>query len=201
MSQYLRFAGQDAAAQKAALEAIVRDTPLLMRVLAGLRELDLPDCLLVAGALYNSVWNVLTGREALRGVNDIDICYFDASDLSYEAEDRVIRRAEKLFGTLPIPVQVRNQARVHLWFPQKFGIDFSPLSSSTEALERYASRAHSVAVRLERDDSMSVVAPFGLDEIFSFRLLPNRALDNSRTHDLKARRAQANWPELTVEFW
>lgn len=201
MSDHLRFAGQTDAAQRAALETMVRENALLMRVLVGLRELDLPDSLLVAGALYNCVWNVLTGREPLAGVNDLDICYFDASDLSYEAEDRVIKEAEAMFGDLPIPVQVRNQARVHLWFPQKFGIAFSPLTSSEEALTRYASRAHAVAVRLERDDSMTVIAPFGLDEIFSFRLLPNRVLDNSRTHDLKARRAQANWPELRVEFW
>ncbi len=58
-----------------------------MRVLESLRDLDVPDAWLVSGALYNCVWNRLTGRPSFHGVNDIDIIYFDASDLSWEAED------------------------------------------------------------------------------------------------------------------
>ena len=70
----------------------------------------------MAGAIYNEVWNHLTGRPALTGVNDIDVFYFDDSDIGWDAEDRVIKAVEARFAGLPVPVQVRNQARVHLWF-------------------------------------------------------------------------------------
>ena len=43
--------------------------------------------------------------------------------------------------------------------------------------------------------------PFGLDDIFSFRIAPNRALDNQRTHEAKGRRARECWPEITVVPW
>lgn len=201
MGEHLRYSGLDDAAQRAALEDIVRSSPLLMEVLAGLDDDTLPDHLLVAGAIYNLVWNRLTGRPDLTGINDIDVFYFDDSDLSYEAEDVVIQRLARRFAKLPLPVQVRNQARVHLWFPQKFGIPFTPLGSSSEMLSLYASKTHSVGIRFEPDDTLRIVAPFGLDDIFSFRIVPNRVLMNKPAHEAKAARAKSVWPELTVVPW
>lgn len=201
MGDHLRYSGLDDATQRATFEGIVRSSPLLMEVLRGLREDGLPDHLLVAGAVYNLVWNRMTGRPDLTGINDIDVFYFDDSDPSYEAEDVVIRRIAARFAHLPLPVQVRNQARVHLWFPQKFGVPFTPLRSSAEMLGRYASKTHAVAVRLEPDDTLAILAPFGLDDIFSFRITPNPALMNKPAHDAKGARAKSVWPELTVVPW
>jgi hypothetical protein len=201
MHDHLRYSGAGEAAQRAALAAIVRSSPLQMEVLRGLRDDGLADHLLVARAIYNLVWNRLTGRPDLTGINDIDVFYFDDRDLSYEAEDLVIRRLAARFAHLPLPVQVRNQARVHLWFPQKFGVPFAPLRSSGEMLGRYASRTHAVAARLEADDSLTIVAPFGLDDIFSFRITPNPVLMNKPAHDAKGARAKSVWPELTAVPW
>jgi len=201
MDAHLRFSGLDAAAQQAALVEIVRGEPVLMAVLEGLRDEGLPDWLLVAGAIYNTVWNRLSGRPALTGINDIDVFYFDDSDLSYEAEDVVIRRLARRFAGLPLPVQVRNQARVHLWFPEKFKQPFILLTSSRDMLGRYASKTHAVALKLEAGDTISVIAPFGLDDIFSFRIVPNRVLMNAPAHTAKASRAKSIWPEISIEPW
>ena len=201
MTDHLRFAGLDPDLQRRALIDIIRSQPHLIDVLRGMAALGLPDALLGSGAIYNTVWNVLTGRTALTGINDADVVYFDASDLSYEAEDRVIRRAEAHFAGLPIPVQVRNQARVHLWFPERFGMAYPRLSSSADMMLYYASKTHAVAARLEEDGEISIHAPFGLDDMFSFRVTPNPALANRETHERKAARAKATWPELTIVPW
>jgi hypothetical protein len=201
MTNHLRYSGLPGDLQRAALEELIRTSPLLMDVLVGLREDGLPDHLLVAGAIYNLVWNRLTGRPDLNGINDVDVFYFDASDLGWDAEDVVIKRLDRRFAHLPLPVQVRNQARVHLWFPQKFGMPFEPLKSSAEMLGRYSSKAHAVGARLEDDDRLTIVAPFGLDDNFAFRLTPNLVLDNKRAHEAKAARAQSLWPEVTVLPW
>ncbi|MDX8450337.1 nucleotidyltransferase family protein [Mesorhizobium captivum] len=124
MADYLRFAGQPHEVQRAELVLIIREQPLLMEILTGLRAEALPDAWLVSGAIYNTVWNVLTGRPSLTGINDFDIAYFDGRDLSYEAEDEIIQGLIARFAHLPIRVEPRNQARVHLWFPEKFGIPF-----------------------------------------------------------------------------
>ncbi|QDZ11669.1 nucleotidyltransferase family protein [Devosia ginsengisoli] len=200
-TDHLRFSGATEQAQRDALEAIVRNSALLMDVLGGMRDLALPDMLLGSGAIYNTVWNVLTGRPSLTGIKDADVVYFDDSDLSYEAEDAVIRRAAAQFAGLPVPVELRNQARVHIWFPQKFGTPYPQLKSSAEMMLYFASRTHAVAVRLEEDGRLSIFAPFGLDDIFSFRITPNPTLDNAATHATKAARAKAVWPELTVIPW
>src|SRR6201981_1601977 len=122
------------------LAAIVRATPLLMQVLSVARHLCLPDCLLFSRAVYQPVLNHLTGRPLDFGIKDYDLGYFDVSDLSYEAEDAVIRRVRAAFDEpLRSMVEVRNQARVHLWFETKFDEQYPPLSSTAEALERFAS--------------------------------------------------------------
>ncbi len=201
MSEHLKYSGRSAAEQAAAIERFIRDEPVLMEVLEGLRADGLPDQLLVAGAIYNLAWNRLTGRPALAGINDIDVFYYDP-DTSWDAEDAVIQRLAERFAHLPLPVQVRNQARVHLWFPQKFGVtDFAPLTSSGEMLGRYASKTHAVGARLEADGRMTVLAPFGLDDIFSFRIVPNPVLPNRPAHEAKGARAKSVWPEITVVPW
>jgi hypothetical protein len=104
------------------LTAILRATPPLMRVHTVARRLCLPDWLVFSGAVYQPVLNHLTGRPLDYGIKDYDLAYFDASDLSYEAEDAVIRRVKADFDEpLRSMVEVRNQARVHLWFEAKFG--------------------------------------------------------------------------------
>ena len=88
-----------------------------MRVLLTVPALDLPDWLVMSGAVYQRVLNARTKRPPDYGVRDYDLGYFDASDISYEAEDGVIRRVAGAFDEpLRGVVEVRNQARVHVWF-------------------------------------------------------------------------------------
>jgi len=201
MSDHLRYAGRPEAEQVEVLLAIVRGSPLLMASLEGARGMALPDWRIVSGAIYNTVWNVLTDRPLDTGIKDVDLFYWDDSDLSYEAEDVVIRRGAEVFAGLPVPVEIRNQARVHLWFEQHFGTPFAPLRSSAEGVDRFASKPHAVAIRLEPDDTLSLYAPYGLDDLFAFRITPNRVLDNRVTHEAKAARAKAVWPEITIIPW
>ncbi|RUY05902.1 nucleotidyltransferase family protein [Mesorhizobium sp. M7A.F.Ca.CA.004.04.1.1] len=197
----LSYSGLPLEEQRAAFLAIVLADPLLRDALARARTLDLPDWLVVSGALYNSVWNHLTGKPSGYGIRDVDLFYFDDSDLSYEAEDAVIRRAEKHFEGLPLPVEVRNQARVHLWYPQKFGWPCPRYSNASDPVCYFASQTHAVGVRYDADGQLVLVAPFGLDDVFSFRITPNRVMDNQKTHEAKGRRAQEYWPEITVVPW
>ena len=108
----------------------------LMRVLGLAAGLGLPDWYLLAGCLYQTVWNVVTGQPPESGILDYDLGYFDGSDLSWEAEDAVIQEGRAVFGGIAAPVQIRNQARVHLWYEQKFGVP-CPAHRSSEARDRH----------------------------------------------------------------
>jgi len=190
-----------AADQHRRFELIIRSDAGLMRLLAILRELAPPQWRLAGGCLYQTVWNVLTDRPRGTGINDYDLIYFDDCDPSWDAEDAVIRRVAAATEGGVGPIEIRNQARVHLWFEHRFGTPYPPLAAADEAIARYASIAHAVGVRLEPDGRLNVVAPFGLDDIFAMVIRPNYALDNAASHARKAERVKAIWPEVTVLPW
>lgn len=185
------------------LREIVRATPTTWKVLETVRELDLPDWMIFSGAVYQPVWNALTGREPAYGVKDYDVAYHDDSDTSYEAEDVVIKRVAAQFEPpLRDLVEVRNQARVHLWFEKKFGADepYPPLEDSAAALKRFVATAFCVGVRLESDDTLRVWAPFGLEDLFAMRLRPNPLrIKGAGGWERTTGSAKARWPEITVE--
>ncbi len=180
------------------LEDILRASPSMMTVLAGARDLDLPDWLIVSGAVYQRIWNHVTGREPDYGVRDYDVIYFDP-DTSWDAEDVFIKRAAALFPSpLNELVEVRNQARVHLWFEDHFGEPYEPLSNSAEALTRFVAPAFGVGVRLEADDSLTIQAPFGLEDVFAMTLRPNPNRPLAKGWVKTTTSARARWPEVTV---
>ncbi|WP_439273020.1 nucleotidyltransferase family protein [Pseudochrobactrum sp. HB0163] len=198
---HLRFSGLTFQQQQKIFLDIMRGSVLITDVLNLSRQLDLPDWYIVSGALYNLVWNTLTGRPEIHGIKDIDLFYFDASDLSYEAEDHIIKTGDRLFSALPLPVEIRNQARVHLWYEKRFGQNYAPLHSSEEGIDRFASKTHAVGIRLEEGGGLKLYAPFGLNDLFSFRITPNPVLDSRATYHAKGLRAQQSWPEVTVVPW
>jgi hypothetical protein len=163
------------------------------------RALDLPDWRLVSGAVYQAVWNARTGRPGGYGVKDYDLAYFDGSDLSYEAEDGVIKQVAAAFDEpFRSQVEVRNQARVHLWFENRFGEPYEALHSTDEALGRFVAPAFAVGVRLEADDAITVAAPFGLEDVFAMVVRPNPNRPVAKGWARTVENARGRWPELTV---
>ncbi|GLK48384.1 hypothetical protein GCM10017620_13570 [Brevundimonas intermedia] len=178
---------------------IVRADPALMHVLRTVRGLGLPDWRLVSGAVYQAVWNAKTGRPAGYGIKDYDLAYFDGADLSYEAEDVVIKQVAAAFDEpFRSQVEVRNQARVHLWFQNRFGEPYAPLHATDEALGQFVAPTFAVGVRLEADDTITVAAPFGLEDVFAMvvRPNPNRPLAKGWVKTIE--NARGRWPELAV---
>ena len=183
---------------EAQLAAIVRADPTLMQVLTTVRELELPDWRLFSGAVYQGVWNDRTGRPVGYGVKDYDIGYFDP-DTSWGAEDVFIKRTAAAFGEpLRSLVEVRNQARVHLWFEDHFKEPYEPLTHTDEALSQFVAPAFGVGVRLEADDAISIAAPFGLQDVFDMVIRPNPNRPKAAGWDKVVASARARWPELTV---
>lgn len=180
------------------LSDILLADPLVRDALERARSLDLPQWWLTSGAIYQTVWNALSDRPPGYGIKDFDLIYFDASDLSYAAENAVIESVASAFSGFAIPVETRNQARVHLWFEDRFGSPYPQLREAVESLLYYAAKTHAVAVRLHTDGRLEITAPFGLENIFAMRLVPNPAIDNGATYAEKAARMKRLWPDLTL---
>ncbi len=99
---------------------LVLADPVNRTILARLPNLGIADAWLVAGCLVGPVWNALSGQPPQAHINDYDIFYWDA-DTSWSAEDRVIAHSDALFADLDIRHDVRNQARVPVWFEERIG--------------------------------------------------------------------------------
>ena len=183
---------------EARLVEIVRADPGLMHVLRTVRPLGLSDWRVFSGAVYQSVWNAVTGRPVGYGRKDYDLGYFDP-DTSWDAEDMIIKRVAAAFDEpFRSEVEVRNQARVHLWFGERFNEPYEALPDTDTALSRFVAPAFAVGVRLEDDDRISVAAPFGLDDMFGLVLRPNPQRPRATGWDKVVASATSRWPELTI---
>jgi hypothetical protein len=178
----------------------VGQNPTVVEVLARAEALNLAGWRLTAGCVFQSVWNVLDGHDPARGIRDYDLFYFDDSDLSWEAEDEVIRRSAEAFAGCGGDVEVRNEARAHLWYEDKFGVPCAAFRSTEAAIDCFAATACCIGVGT-RGSEADVYAPFGFDDMFDFVLRPNRALATRAVYEQKAARWSALWPRLTVLPW
>ena len=173
----------------------------LTEVLTRATTLELPGWYLVAGCLYQTVWNVVTGQPPEAGILDYELAYFDSSDLSWAAEDAVIKAGNEVFAGLPAPVQIRNQARVHLWYEPKFGIPCPPHDSTEAAADTYEATTACLGVRLLPNGRWRIYAPNGLANVFNLVVRPNPVLAPREVYEVKTARWCQQWPGLTVLPW
>jgi uncharacterized protein len=172
------------------LEELVRAAPLLMRALRAARDVDAPDWLLAAGSIRNAVWDALHDRPP-QPPRDLDVLFFDPDDPT-PARDTAVEQA--LRDREPqLPWEARNQASVHAWYPQRFGIEVQPFTASADAVATFPEIASCVGVRLLADDELLVVAPYGLDDLFAGICRHNAARAPLEVHEQRV--AEKGWRE------
>jgi len=184
--------------QVAILEQILRENHALFDTMEKARNLGLSDYYIGAGCIAQTVWNHQLGRPPMNGISDVDFAYWDG-DLSEEAESFVISRVEASLSP-GIPLDVKNEARVHLWYRRHFGVDIAPYSSLGDALNTWPTTATCVGVRLEGDKLM-VYAPYGLNDLFGMIVRANKTQITEDIYREKTRKWVSRWPELTVIPW
>ena len=156
-------------------------------------ELQLPDGWLVAGCLFQTVWNLQAGRPAESGIKDYDLFYFDGADLGADAERAVQARCEAVLADIDIPVEVVNQARVHLWYEADFGRPCAALGSSCDGIERFLVTSTCVGVRPD-----ALYAPHGLEALYRGELAMNPRVPHRELFEAKVASYRARWPALRV---
>jgi uncharacterized protein len=182
------------------LEVALEQNKWLREILERFEEIALPDSWLVAGSIAQTIWNLGCGRSAELGLKDVDLIYFDDQDLSFDAEASHERRLRDLFRRLPIKLDVKNEARVHLWYEERFGYAIKPYLSSADAIATFPTTATAVGVRRKRG-KLECSAPFGLDDLFGLVVRPNKRQITRPIYEAKVDRWRAIWPRLTFLPW
>lgn len=180
------------------LHAIAHASGWMMAALRAVRALGLESWCIGAGAVRTLVWDSLHGYATASVLPDIDVAYFDASDLTAARDSRLqCALARQCPG---LPWEVTNQAGVHLWYEEKFGIAVAPLSSLAQALSTWPEYATAVGLCLDAGDAIHVIAPHGLDDLFALRVRHNpvRASRAAYRQRVAEKRYAERWPLVQV---
>ncbi len=170
-----------------------------MEVLRAARSLGLPQWCIGAGAVRNVVWDRLHGidRQAYPAT-DVDVVYFDPDDTDPQRDRKL---AQRLTSMAPaIDWEVVNQAGVHQWYGQVYGVEMAPLTSTEDGLGTWPEICSAVGVRLAADDQLEVLAPFGLGDLFEMVVRHNTRLVPSEIYRrrIETKGWRERWPQLTV---
>ena len=170
-------------------------------ILERAKEMCMPNWYLGAGGIVQTVWNVKHGFAPENGIKDYDLVYYDADNTSYEAEDIFIKKGKEIFNDIPVLVEIRNQARVHIWYEKHFGKSIGQYKSVEEAISTWPTTATSIGVRKNVDGTFQVYAPFGLDDLLGMVVKANKAKITEKIYQDKVDRWIKIWPNLKVIPW
>ncbi|MBT2638590.1 nucleotidyltransferase family protein [Bacillus sp. ISL-39] len=183
------------------VETISKNEPL-MRVIKVLKDLNLPFQYYVgAGCITNTVWNDICGYPLVYGISDVDIVYYAPEDITSESEKKLKGKLLNLLGDFQFKLDVKNQARVHLWYENKFGFPIEPHQSLEEAIDSWPTTATALGVRQEEDGAFKIYAPYDLDDLFSLVVRPNKRMITREIYENKVQKWQEKWPKLMVVPW
>ena len=89
-----------------------------------------------------------------------------------------------MFKDLKVKAEIRNEARVHLWYKDRFGKPLSFLDSFgnvsgtyksvEDAISTWPTTATSIGVRLGAYGKFEVYAPFGPNDLLDMIVRPNK---------------------------
>ena len=185
---------------EAQLTEILFASPLLERILKFAPESRLPDWHLCAGCLTQTVWNALSGYTYDRGIDDIDLIYFDADDLSEASEAANASLIARSFPGLASISTSKTKHACIFGTRRASGAPFNPIGRSQmpwRSSRRRRQPLRSVpllsALRSLRRSAWTIYSPALCD--------PTKHWSLETYTENKIARWRRIWPDLTYLSW
>lgn len=140
----------------------IMNQPQIIDDLKRVRELGLPEGCIAAGYVRNRVWDVLHEYKDATPLNDIDVIYYEPKQLDEWIDIQYEKQLQS--GQIGRKWQVKNQARMH-----EYNMD-PPYQSVEDAMRYWTETATAVAIRLNDQDELEIIAPFGLSDLFEMNV-------------------------------
>jgi uncharacterized protein len=169
-----------------------------MDALSAVQTLRLTSWCIGAGAVRNVVWDELSGKREPSALADVDVAYFDAADVSAARDQQLQRALAELRPNLPW--EVTNQAGVHLWFAAYFGHTVEPVNTLAEAVATWPEYATSVGITMDEAGALQVIAPHGLNDLFSMTVRHNPARASVANYEARVaqKKYRERWSGVTI---
>ena len=179
---------------------LVQHNEWLMGILQAVRMCNPPDWLVGGGVIRNIVWDHLHGYSMPTPIKDVDVAYYDVTDLTPKHDKDIQLQLQSILPS--VPWEAKNQAAVHLWYERVFGLPVEPLISSADAIGTWPEPATCVAVRLLDIGDIVVVAPYGLDDLFHMilRRNPRRITNEIFLERLRTKAPLEKWPKVKIVY-
>ncbi|MBT5186544.1 MAG: nucleotidyltransferase family protein [Kordiimonadaceae bacterium] len=164
-----------------------------MEVLNVASKLSLTDWCVAAGFVRNIVWDKIHGFVKPTPLNDIDLIYFDQSNMDPDQD----KKYETILKTWSDhPWSVKNQARMHI------RNDDMPYASTSDAMSYWVEVETAIGASLSKDGEILLNAPFGLDALFSNTITLNqkRIKRDAFKQRLESKMWLQQWPKLKVDY-
>lgn len=175
---------------------LIESDEWMMDILRAAKALNLPDWWVCAGFVRTKVWDTLHGHYNRTPLPDIDVIYYDKSDVSEEKEKQLEKR---LLELCPVePWSVKNQARMHVIN------NLPPYANSTEAMSKFPETATAIGIKLDQDNQLQLAAPCGIQDLINLLVKPTplykKTAEHARIYEnrLKQKNWQALWPNITI---
>ena len=178
----------------------VASSPSLTAILDSWTEISLPDCWLAGSGIAQTVWNAAFGLPPDHGKADLDLVYFDADDLSAATERAHEARLRATFANIDLKLDLENQARVHLWYADRFGFAIPPYRSAAQAIATFPTTSAAIGIR-PGAQGLELVAPFGLTDLLTPIVRPNKTQITRDVYEAKIKRWKSVWPLLKTVDW
>ena len=181
--------------------SILKQNKDLMSILDYIADLNLSNFYIAAGVVFQSIWNYYDNRPFNYRVKDIDIIFYDSSNISKDFDQELENKITNYFKNLNYVFDVHNEARMHLWAKEKENKDIEQYKNSEDAIDHWIVTVHAVGIT-KKDNEIKVYAPYGLSDIFSRTIRPIKHENSSKElYEMKAASFKIRFANLTIIKW
>ncbi|MBO0603089.1 nucleotidyltransferase family protein [Sporosarcina sp. E16_3] len=144
--------------------ASIQEDKWMMGLLKCAQSLNLPDWWICAGFIRSKIWDVQHGFDERTRIQDIDVIYYDRTNMEKSLEKEYEEALKRLLPA--IPWSVKNQARMHSVN------NVSPYTSSIDAISSFPETATALGVKLDERNNVILTAPHGIHDVVNLRVKP-----------------------------
>lgn len=175
---------------------LISEDKWMMEVLKSVKALNLPDWWICAGFIRSKIWDILHNFSERTPVPDIDVIYFEPTNIN-EFEEKKLE--EKLKSLIPyIPWSVKNEARMHI------KSNMPPYTSSADAISKFPETATALGVTLDEKDNVILIAPYGIRDVVNLEVKPTPYFTENKERmriyeeRIKKKKWKSTWSNLKV---